>query len=211
MYVKDGDLVLVATDSYRLGEHTMKLKGKVDEGLEVIVPARTMQELVRILADVEGNVDIFLNENQVMFKVDNIELTSRLIEGKFPPYGQIIPEKLVTTVVIPTAELNRITKVASLFARENAGSVRIQIQAEGEISIISSAAQVGENNSSAECEVSGEDGEISLNSRYILDALGTIKTPEVSFSISGKQNPCVIRPEGEDADEYLHLIMPLRS
>ena len=76
---------------------------------------------------------------------------------------------------------------------------------------MSSASQVGENTSSAACEVAGDDGEISLNARYLSDALATIKTKTVSFSMSGKLNPCVLRPEGDDADEYLHIIMPLRT
>lgn len=208
----EGDiLTLVATDSYRLAERQIKLPTAPKEALNAIVPARTMAELVRVLADTEGDISIYLSDNQVMFQADNIELVSRLIDGQFPNYQQIIPEQSETQAIIDTAEFSRITKMASLFARENAGSIRIEIQAEGEMRIASSASQVGENHSSAECEVAGDDGEISLNARYLADALAVIKTKQVSFSISGRLNPCVLRPEGDDADDYLHIIMPLRT
>ena len=211
MYVKEGNLVLVATDSYRLAERSLTLPKDHKGELSLVVPARTMQELVRILADNDGDVNMYVAENQVMFQLDTIELVSRLIEGQFPNYRQIIPEEEKTVATLATTELSRITKMANLFAREAAGSVRIEVQAEGEIRIISSASQIGENTSSAECEVAGDDGEISLNARYVSDALAVIKTKQVSFAMSGKLNPCVLRPEGEGADDYLHIIMPLRT
>jgi DNA polymerase-3 subunit beta len=211
MYIDDGKLILVATDSFRLAETKVDLpRGQQDE-LSVIVPARTMQELVRILADVEGDAKMYLSDNQVMFQLENIELVSRLIEGQFPNYQQIIPATEGTTAILGTAEFTRITKMANLFARESGGSIRIEIQAEGEIRIMSSASQVGDNTSSAECEVAGDDGEISLNAKYLSDALSVLKTKEVSFSVSGKLSACVIRPEDEDARDYLHIIMPLRT
>jgi DNA polymerase-3 subunit beta len=147
-----------------------------------------------------------------MFRVSDIELVSRLIEGQFPNYRQIIPAKATSSFDIETAEFARITKVASLFARESAGSIKLEIRAEGEVSIVSSDSEVGGNTSSAECEVAGDDGEISLNARYLTDALAVMKSPEVTFAISGKLNACVISPAGEDAqDDYIHIVMPLRT
>lgn len=214
MYIEDGNLVMVSTDSFRLTERIIKLpKGSAKE-LSAIIPARTMQELVRILADIEGDVGMYIAENQIMFKMDNIEVVSRLIEGKFLDYRPIIPQSDETLATISTAEFSRITKMANLFARENGGSVRIEVQAEGEIRIMSSASQVGDNTSSAECEVSGDDSQVSLNARYLSDALSVIKTKKVSFGNSGKHNPCVIRPIGEkndDSTDYIHIIMPLRT
>ncbi len=211
MYIEEGNLIMVATDSFRLAERAIELpKGHGGE-LSVIVPARTMQELMRILGDSQGEVSMYLADNQVMFQLADIELVSRLIEGKFPPYRQIIPEQEETSATIESNEFTRITKMANLFARENGGGVRIEVQAEGEIRIMSSASQIGDNTSSADCDVAGDDGEISLNARYLSDALGVLKTKQVSFGMSGKLNPCVIRPEGDDAHDYLHIIMPLRT
>jgi DNA polymerase-3 subunit beta len=210
--VDDDTLVIASTDSYRLAEKRLKLAKAPKEALTVIVPVRTIQELIRLLGDAEGDVEIYLDENQIMFRLDNVELISRLIEGTFPNYQQIIPESCDTSFEIDTAEFSRITKVASLFARENAGSVRVEVRAEGQVSLVSSDSEVGGNTSSAECEVSGDDGEISLNARYLSDALAVIKSPRVTFAISGKLNPCILTPAGKGAsDDYLHIVMPLRT
>jgi DNA polymerase-3 subunit beta len=212
MYTEEKNLFLVATDSYRLAEKRVELEEEPAKGFSVIVPARTMQELVRLLGDASDVVEIYLDENQVMFRIGDVELVSRLIEGQFPNYRQIIPQKAETSFDIDTAEFLRITKVASLFARESAGSVKLEIKAEGEVSIMSSDSEVGGNKSSAECEVAGDDGEISLNARYLTDALSVMKTPQVTFAISGKLSACVISPTGEDVvDDYLHIVMPLRT
>lgn len=213
LYTEDNQLYVVATDSYRLAEKRLALPdGQIGE-LSVIVPVRTMQELTRLLAEAEGDVELYLDENQVMFRVGEVELVSRLIEGQFPNYRQIIPTKADTSLDIETNEFSRITKVASLFARESAGSVRLEVKAEGEVSVVSGDSEVGGNKSSAECEVAGEDGEISLNARYLQDALSAVKASRVTFAISGKLNPCVLSPATEDGSEadYLHIVMPLRA
>jgi len=212
LYTEDNNLFVVATDSYRLAEKRVELTSEPAKEFSVIIPARTMQELVRLLGDAEGEVELYLDENQVMFRIADIELVSRLIEGQFPNYRQIIPQSAETSFDIETAEFMRIVKVASLFARESAGSIKLEIKAEGEVSIVSSDSEVGGNTSSAECDVAGNDGEISLNARYLADALSVMKAPAVTFAISGKLNPCVISPANEDGSEdYLHIVMPLRT
>jgi DNA polymerase-3 subunit beta len=212
LYVEDSTLYIVATDSYRLAEKRLELSGDAPKAFSVLVPARTMQELVKLLGDATGEVEIYVDDNQVMFRIADVELVSRLIEGQFPPYRRIIPEHAVTSFDIATAELARITKVASLFARESAGSVRLEINAEGKVSVVSSDSEVGGNTSSADCDVSGEDGEISLNARYLTDALSAVKSSMVSVAIVDKLSPCVISPAGpNDADDYLHIVMPLRT
>jgi DNA polymerase-3 subunit beta len=214
LYNNGKELVMAATDSYRLAERRMVLSKEPENKLSVIVPVRTTQELVRILGeatDEAAEVQIFIAENQVMFRQDNVELTSRLIEGQFPNYQQIIPATQETAIEIETAEFARITKVASLFARENAGGVRLEIKKGGQVCLISTASQLGDNTSSADCITKGEDGEVSLNTRYLAEALAAIKTEEVEFSISGKLSACTLRPVGKEAKGYLHIIMPLRT
>lgn len=211
LYSEEATVRLVATDSFRLAERTIKLPEAPKDKISMIIPTRTMQELARILGDADGDVSIYTSEGQVMFQLDTIELTSRLIEGQFPNYRAIVPTESLAKLTVDTSEFSRITKVASLFARENAGSIRLEVQAEGKLSVSSSAAQVGENNSSADCEVDGDDGEISLNGRYLSEALGVIKTKQVSFTISGKLSACIVSPTGKDAPDYFYLIMPLRS
>ncbi len=211
MRIEDGELIMAATDSFRLAERRIKLpKGHKGE-LDVIVPARTMQVLVRILGDSEGEASMHVADSQVLFRLENVELVSRTIDGTYPNYPQIIPATEETNATVNVAELTRITKMANLFARENGGGVKVEVQAEGEIRIMAAASQVGENTSSADCEVAGDDAEISINARFLTDALGVIKTEKVSFSTSGKLNPCVLRPVGNNTHDYLHIIMPLRS
>ncbi len=212
LYTEGAVLYAVATDSYRLAEKRLELAEEPSRELSVIVPVRTIQELVRLLNESSGDVELYLDENQVMFRVGEVELISRLIEGKFISYRQIIPQRAETSFDIDTAEFSRITKVASLFARESAGSIKLEIKPEGEVSIVTSDSEVGGNKSTAECEVAGEDGEISLNARYLQDALSVIKSPRVTFAISGKLNPCVLSPAGDEAaDDYIHIVMPLRT
>ena len=212
LYVEDNNLFIVATDSYRLAEKRLELGEGAPASFSVLVPARTMQELVKLLGDAEGEVEIYVDENQVMFRIADVELVSRLIEGQFPPYRRIIPESAETSFDIATSELARITKVASLFARESAGSIRLEIKAEGEVSVVSNDSEVGGNTSSAQCDVSGDDGEISLNARYLTDALAAVKSQMVTVAISGKLSPCVISPADEDSgDDYIHIVMPLRT
>jgi DNA polymerase III subunit beta len=212
LYTDEKTLVMVATDSYRLAEKRLELAGDAPKAFSVLVPVRTIQELIRLLGDAQGEAEVHIDENQVMFRIADVELVSRVIEGQFPNYRQIIPASATTSFEIETAEFARITKVASLFARESAGSVRLEIKAEGEVSIVASDSEVGGNTSSAECEVNGDDGEISLNARYLTDALGVMKAERVNFATSGKLNACVISPAGEDVvDDYLHIVMPLRT
>lgn len=212
MYIDDGQLILVSTDSFRLAEYRLPLPKQVKETeLQAIIPTRTMQELVRILGESDGEVSMYIADNQVMFQVDDIELVSRLIEGKFPPYQQIIPTSEETRATLATSDFSRVTKMAHLFARENGGNIRIEVQAEGELRILSSAAQIGDNTSSAPCEVAGDDNEISLNASYLTDALAAIKTKQVSLSMNGKRDAIVVRPQGNDAPDYLHIIMPVRT
>jgi DNA polymerase-3 subunit beta len=212
LYTEDTQLLLVATDSYRLAEKRIELDAAPAAAVALIVPAKTMQELSRLLGDSAGEVQVYVDENQVMFRFNDIELVSRLIEGQFPAYRDILPEHAETSFEIEVAEFTRITKVASLFARESAGSVKLDVQAEGQVSVASSDSEVGGNTSSAACAVAGNDAQVSLNARYLTDALAVMRAPRVVFATSGKDKACVLSPAGEGvADDYIHIVMPLRT
>lgn len=206
----DGDkLTLAATDSYRLAEKVIKLDKKVTDKYEIIIPARALIELARTLADFDEDIKVCINDNQILFAATEVEFTSRLIEGNFPNYKQIIPENNDTKAVVKASDLASILKVASLFARENANSVNIFVRAKGKIEVNATSSQIGDSSSVVEAVVDGKDGEISFNSRYILDVLSNLKDENIEFEISGKLNPGVIRPEG--SKDYTYIIMPLRS
>ena len=205
-HTEKGNLYIAATDSYRLAE---KKVAPLKEEVKLLVPASAMQDLLRILGDNEEEVKITHNEQQMLFTVGDTELVTRLIDGNYPDYRKLVPASFATSATLPKAELVNITKVSSLFARESAGSVTLDLDEENKkISIRSIASQLGENTATATADVNGT-ASITLNSRYILDALGSVGDPEITISFNGKLEPCVIR--GTKDKDYLHLIMPLKS
>ncbi len=203
----EGQLFLAATDGYRLSERRL-----VDTNSEVaaIIPTPTLQEVLRTIVDDESEVDILFDETQVRFRINDAEVISRLIDGNFPDYRQLIPKKTDTKIVIDKQEFTRIVKIASLFARESGGSITITADNEKKVlSIHSIASELGENTSEIGANVTG-DGQITLNSRYLLEALSVIDGDTVEFGFSGKLAPSVIRSTDKDAN-YYHIIMPLKS
>lgn len=204
----EGALYMAGTDGYRLAEKKLEDKG-YDEEISAIIPATALQEVVRVMGDSISTVKVMMDENQVRFCLGDIEITSKLIEGSFPDYRQLIPKETDITVTLPKDDFSRIIKVASLFARESGGGVTIAAESEeGKVSIHSIASQLGENTSEAEAKVSG-DGKVTLNSRYLIEALSSIDGSPAEFAFSGKLSPCVLTASG--ARDYKHIIMPLNS
>jgi len=203
----DGWLYLAATDGYRLSER--RLVETVSD-VAAIVPTTSLQEVLRALGDDVQEVDILFDETQVRFRAGDAEVTSRLIDGNFPDYRQLIPASSETSVVIPRQEFVRITKIAGLFARESGGSITISASSEDQsLSLHSIASELGENTSEASATVTG-DGKVTLNSRYLAEALNVVDGEVVNFRFSGKLAPCVLSTEGKDTN-YTHIIMPLKS
>ena len=214
VYLKteDSKLKMVATDSYRLAEKTIPLENKAaTQKAGVIIPAKTMHELLRILGAIASEqVKIYLAQNQVQFNVDkNIELVSRLIEGTFPNYEQIIPTNYQTKISLEAEEFTNGLKVANLFARESANNIKIEIKTPGSLFIKAVAGQVGDNLSQISCQAEGNNTSVAFNAKFLLDALSVISSPKIDLEISGKLSPGVIRPA--DSKNYLYIIMPLRT
>jgi len=206
LHVIDGKLYMAATDSYRLAE---KCLGDNSETIELLVPVSAMQDLLRIVSDLEGMVEVMSDDQQVLFRAGDVELVTRLIEGRYPDYRKLIPEKFETTAILKRTDLLNVTKVSSLFARESAGSITINVdEASQSISIRSVASQLGENTAKADAKVTGT-GAITLNSRYLLDALHALAGDEVVFAFNGKLEPIVVRDP--KAGDYTHIVMPLKS
>lgn len=203
----EGSLFFAGTDGYRLAERNL---GTCEQTVDAIIPAQTLQDVLRVMTDDLSELKMVFDENQVRFLLDDIEITSRLIDGSFPPYRQLIPASSEVKVTISKDEFSRVTKVASLFARESGGSVTLKAsEADQKLGIHSIATQLGENNSETEAKVTAA-GQVTLNSRYLLEALNCIDNPTISFSFSGKLSPCVLRATDANND-YTHVIMPLKS
>lgn len=206
IHTADGSLYIAATDSYRLAEKEIM---KTKEDINLLIPASSMQELLRLLGDTDEDIEVTNDDQQVLFKIGEVELVTRLIEGKYPDYRKLIPTTFSTEATLKRADFVNITKVSSLFARESAGSVTIHLDPEtNQVSIRSVASQLGENTANADAVITAE-GDITLNSRYLLDALGTLGGNEVKLCFNGKLEPCVLREA--DSVDYTHVIMPLKS
>ena len=215
----ENKLVLATTDSYRLAEKTVSLVSKQNASKKIIVPTRTMQELLRILGSFKDpaaisnieEIKIYLAENQILFTLDNIELISRLVEGQYPDYQQIIPTNNKTKVLVNVAEMIKATKTASLFARSGIYDVNLDFAAgQKEVVVSSTNSQLGENFSSLEAEFEGETNKIVVNYRYLLDGLQNINSEQAEISIIDGNNPCVLKPVGKTSD-YLYIIMPIKQ
>jgi DNA polymerase-3 subunit beta len=198
---------MAATDSYRLAE---KQLGANKQDIHLLIPASAMQDLLRVISDDDEDVEVTHDDQQVLFKVGDIELVTRLIDGKYPDYRKLIPDKFATQATLKRADLVNVTKVSSLFARESAGSVTIEVdEAAGQLSIRSVASQLGENTATAPAKVKGS-GSITVNSRYLLDGLGVLSGEDVSFGFNGKLEPTLLGDPSASSD-YQHIIMPLKS
>lgn len=203
----EGKLYFVGTDGYRLSEREL---GETSADINAVVPATTMSEVLRVIPEGLDSIEMQFDDSQVHFKLGDIEVTSRLIDGAFPDYRKLIPETTEITVDIEKSELNRIVKIASLFARESGGSITLRADEAGKKLVINSvASQLGENTSEADAGINGE-GQVTLNSRYVLEALGTIDADSIIFGFSGRLAATVFRSSAKDRN-YQHIVMPLKS
>ncbi|MBD3330588.1 DNA polymerase III subunit beta [Candidatus Peregrinibacteria bacterium] len=203
------ELKMVATDSYRLAEKKINVLTGSKEDLECIVPAKTMNELAKIVSksdDKEVRVDI--TKNQILFTIGGIELISRLIEGKFPDYKKIIPKDDKTRFEVFVEDLSLVLKRVSLFARENNNSVCLNVSKDGKMVVSSEETKVGEEKAELPVKVNGDNNKISLNAQYLLDVLTYISSDKIDMVINDKESPALVKPV--NADGYVYIIMPLK-
>lgn len=201
-----GQAIAVATDSYRLAENKI---GKSAKAVNFLMPGSAAQDLLRIISDTDKEVTVTHDDQQVLFQVGDVSLVARLIEGNYPDYRKLIPSKFSTVAKLARGDFINIAKVSALFARESAGSITIKADKDAkDVSINAIASQLGENTAKADAKVTG-GGEVTLNSRYLIDALNAFTGNEIEFCFNGKLEPCILRTAEEP--NYLHLIMPLRS
>ena len=202
-----GALYIAATDGYRLAER--KFIEKVDSEVKAIVPTGSLSEVMRSLGDEAEEIEILFDETQVRFRFGETEVTSKLIDGSFPDYRQLIPKTSEAEMTMDKAELLRVTKLAALFAREVGGSIVLEAKTStGTFSVASVANEFGENSSEVETEVV-KDERVTLNSRFLIDALNATEEEKVTLGFAGKLSPIVVK--NEKSDKYTHIIMPLKS
>jgi len=211
----DGDLLtLAAADGFRLAVYKLPLLSPVSQKTEVIIPARTLAELNRLMADQEEAIEVTVspNKSQALFRLKNVELVSQLVQGTFPQYAQLIPQSYTTRVVVDVAQFLRATKTASIFASDGGGIVRLVVAPGGELTpgkvIISARSEeVGDDVGEIDATVEGEESKIAFNGKYLVDVLGVLRETQVALETTNPSSPGVIRPVG--VDNYIHVVMPM--
>jgi DNA polymerase-3 subunit beta len=219
-------LILAAADGFRLAVRTLELPGETPD-LSMIVPARALAELARVLPDEEGKqveLSATPNRSQILFKFSSsagsgqdVQLVSRLIEGQFPDYARIIPQEAKTTALMPTREFVQATRAASVFARDNAMIVRCQFTpaeeqqelALGKVVVTANSAELGDDSGDLDASIQGEEQEVAFNGAYLREAIEALRSPQVRVELTGPASPGIFRPAGGEATDYLHVIMPM--
>jgi DNA polymerase-3 subunit beta len=213
--IEGDELTMAAADGFRLAVRTVQLAAAAEENLSLLVPARTLQELQRVIPDSDELVEIAAtpNRNQIMFQFPGLLVVSRLIEGQFPDYKRIIPQGYQTRVVLPVGDLLQATKTASVFSRDNSNIVRISVTPSsdelipGRVDVTASSAEMGDNAGQLDGSVEGQETQIAFNARYLRDALDAVSGGEVALEISGPTSPGLLKPVSGGG--HLHVIMPM--
>ncbi len=214
----EGKLILAATDTYRLGEATLGLGAESDKAnATAIIPSRTMAEVLRILSTFKDEVDspdtieIAFSESQVVFTYGPVELISRVIEGQYPDYKQIVPSDFKTQAKVSKDELIKAIKTTSLFSKTGLFDVTLELDpGTNQVIAKSTDLQTGENQVNLGAEINGDQNSITLNYRYLLEGLNALPGDQVSLKLIDAANPCLVSAIGKEKD-YFYIVMPIKQ
>jgi len=216
-------LILAATDSYRLAEKEIEVRGdesevekKSNEERKIIIPAKTIQEVLRILSVFDGSsgdsgeMVFYINDNQILFTINGTELISRLIEGQYPDYKQIIPSSNKTSAIVSRSELVRAIKTSALFSKTGINDINLDFpEGKNQIIVSSTSGNTGENIAVVEAETKGIDNSTIINYQYLLDGLNNIDEDNIKIEVIDGNTPCSIKPLNEKG--YVYIIMPIKQ
>lgn len=206
-----------AADGFRLAVYDGKLSAPVTEDISFTVPARALQEVGRLISAQSDPVEFTVTpqKSQALFRLENVELVSQLVQGTFPNYRQLIPEECTTRVVVAHESFTQATRAASTFARDGSGIVRLNVTAgengaDGKLAVSSRAEELGENVGEIDATVEGDDSKIAFNSRFLSDVLDVLGDDEVALETTTPSSPGVIKPASEsEGYTYTHVVMPM--
>ncbi|MGB1287885.1 MAG: DNA polymerase III subunit beta [Aggregatilineales bacterium] len=209
------DITMAAADGYRLAVRTGKLLSSSVEEAEMVIPARALNEIARVLSDEDEEISISLpgDRDIVTFHMMNLNVSSQLLEGNFPDFRAIIPRNYITSMTMYTEDLLRACKRAQIFARDDANSGRLHVKPPsgpgepGEIMVIGKSAERGDNEGMLDAAVEGEPLEISFNIEYLIEVLRVVNDERVIFQSNGAENPGVLK--AENREDFVHVIMPM--
>jgi DNA polymerase-3 subunit beta len=208
----EGDrITLAAADNYRIAITTIGGLDAVEE-TSVVVPARSYSELARILADTDDPVEVILSaqKNQVLFHVEGVDLVSRLIDGQFPNYQQVLPATHATRVELDRDDLLKAVRLAAYIASASANIVKLQVAPDGApVVTVGAAADVGDHQGVVDAAIEGDGTTIAFNARYLGDVLANVDAERFVLELNGPLSPGVFRPA--DGRDYTHVVMPVRT
>jgi DNA polymerase-3 subunit beta len=219
MKLEDSNFTMAAADGFRLAVHHGALLKSVSEPMSMIVPARTMTEVNRLIGEREEPVEILMTpaKGQVMFRVrggDTVEIVSQLLQGTFPNYEQLIPQSYTTRAIMDLPTVLRAARTASIFARDGSNIIRMHLMPAAadteppKVEISARSEEVGDNQDLVDLdEIEGEEGKIAFNSRYLLDVLAVLEKGKVALETTTSSSPGVFKPT--DSDDYIHVVMPM--
>lgn len=206
IYTDEDNLVFVSTDSFRLAEKKIKVK-KIEEISGILIPFKNVSEIIRVFGEVDGTIEVCFNKNQISFSTANIYLTSRVIDGLFPDYRQIIPKSSETNAVVLKQDLLNALKLSNIFS-DKFNQINLTINPKDKIFELSSLNNdVGENKTNLDANLSGDEVSLSFNYKYFLDCFQSISTDSVNLKFSGPSLPIVVSPVGDQS--FTYLIMPM--
>ncbi len=198
--------IFAATDSFRLAERKVQGGNKVTQS--VIIPRSTITELIRLSSDQEAVFEIKVADNQIALVSEDVEIVSRLIDGTYPDYAKVIPERVVSKVLVSKIDLEKSIRLAGLFS-SGISDIKLQCEESG-MTISSKNSEKGDVQSKTEAILKNEPFELALNFNYILDGLKIIPTEKIIIEFTGQGSPLILKPDNESV-QLLYLIMPLRN
>jgi DNA polymerase-3 subunit beta len=208
IYTDEDNLVFVSTDSFRLAEKKVKIKG-IEEIKGILIPFKNVSEILRVFGENSSTINVCFNKNQISFSSDGVYLTSRVIDGVFPDYRQIIPKEKKTEVVVLKQDLLNALKLSNIFS-DKFNQVNIKINPKEKVFELSSANNdVGENKTYLDAALSGEEVELGFNYKYFLDCFPSINTDSVTIKLAGNSKPIVVSPVSDQS--FTYLIMPMNK
>lgn len=206
LYGSNDSLVFVSTDSFRLAEKRIKMKG-LEEIPGILIPFKNIPEILRVFGEIQGIIKICFSKNQISFSADGVYLTSRIIDGVFPDYRQIIPKEFKTEVVVLKQDLLNALKLSNIFS-DKFNQVNLKIQPKEKIFTLSSENnEVGENQTHVDAVIKGESVELGFNYKYFFDCFQSISTDSVSIKLNESSKPLVV--SGSSDSSFTYLIMPM--
>lgn len=207
VYNDAGTLVFVATDSFRLAEKKIKLSRSANMN-DVLIPFKNVSDIIRVLEHMGGDTEVVVNKNLISFSSNGVYIVSRVIDGVFPDYKQIVPKGFTTKAVVLKQDLLNSLKISNIFS-DKFNQVHMTIDPKGNIfELQTKNSDVGENTTVLDAALSGEKVDINFNYKYIIDCFQSIEADSVSLQLSGLNRPMVVRPVSGD-QTFMYLAMPM--